>query len=166
MRSCLAWQPAYVGLGSNLGDPLARIERALAALAQLADSRLVVASPNYASPPFGTVEQPPFVNAVAGMLTRLAPVQMLHALKDIERALGRSAPAVRWGPREIDLDLLVHGRARFDGPELTLPHAGLAQRDFVLFPLRDIAPALDVPGLGAVAALAAVVPDRGTRRLA
>jgi 2-amino-4-hydroxy-6-hydroxymethyldihydropteridine diphosphokinase len=166
VRSCLAWQPAYVGLGSNLGDPLAHIERALAALAQLADSRLVVASPRYASPPFGPVEQPPFVNAVAGMLTRLEPLQMLEALQDIQRALGRSASALRWGPREIDLDLLVHGHARLDGPALTLPHPGLAQRDFVLFPLRDIAPQLDVPGLGAVATLAAAVADRGTRRLA
>ena len=83
----------------------------------------------------------------------------------LEQRLGRSPPRERWGPREIDLDLLVHGSARINDEVLTVPHPGIPQRDFVLYPLQDIAPDLWVPGLGRVRALAARVEDRGVRRL-
>jgi 2-amino-4-hydroxy-6-hydroxymethyldihydropteridine diphosphokinase len=99
------------------------------------------------------------------MLTRLAPHDLLAALRALEQQLGRSPPRERWGPREIDLDLLVHGSARIDDEVLTVPHPGIPQRDFVLYPLQDIAPDLWVPGLGRVRALAARVEDRGARRL-
>jgi 2-amino-4-hydroxy-6-hydroxymethyldihydropteridine diphosphokinase len=142
--------PAYVALGSNLDDPRAQVERAFAALASLPQTILVLRSSLYASPPFGPVEQPDFVNAVAGILTELEPGVLLAALKDLEARLGRARPAVRWGPRRIDLDLLVHGTARSDAEELRLPHPGIAERAFVLVPLAEIAPDLDVPGLGRV----------------
>lgn len=163
--SDLVWQPAYIGLGSNLGDPSARLRAALSALEGLPDCRLLCASPLYRSAPFGPVEQPDFVNAVAALLTSLTPHDLLAALRALEQRLGRSPPRERWGPREIDLDLLVHGSARIADEVLTVPHPGIPQRDFVLYPLQDIAPDLWVPGLGRVRALAARVEDRGARRL-
>jgi len=163
--AALCWQPAYVGVGSNLSEPRAQVQRALGALGRIRDSRLVAASPLYHSPPLGEVVQPPFVNAVAGILTRLTPEEMLAELRRLERELGREPPRERWGPRIIDLDLLVHGRETRATPELTLPHAGLGERDFVLYPLADIAPHLDVPGLGRVASLVLRVTNRGVVRL-
>jgi 2-amino-4-hydroxy-6-hydroxymethyldihydropteridine diphosphokinase len=105
------------------------------------------------------------VNAVAALLTRLSPEEMLAELRAQEISLGRQPPRERWGPRRIDLDLLVLGRETRATPELTLPHPGITQRDFVLFPLADIAPDLEVPGAGRVAALKARVENRGVRRL-
>ena len=159
------WQPAYIGLGSNLGDPTARLRASLDAIAALQGVTALVVSPFYRTAPFGPVEQPDFVNAAAGVLTTLDPETLHAALKDLELRLGRRPPRERWGPREIDLDLLVHGAARRDTPVLSLPHPGIPQRDFVLYPLRDIAPDLLVPGLGRVRELAARVEDRGATRL-
>jgi 2-amino-4-hydroxy-6-hydroxymethyldihydropteridine diphosphokinase len=109
--------------------------------------------------------QPDFVNAVAGLLTRLEPAAFLAALKDLEARLGREAPVVRWGPRRIDLDLLVLGGSRVESPELRLPHPGIAERAFVLVPLAEIAPDLDVPGVGRVRALLARADAGGVERL-
>ncbi|NBU25880.1 MAG: 2-amino-4-hydroxy-6-hydroxymethyldihydropteridine diphosphokinase, partial [Gammaproteobacteria bacterium] len=143
----------------------ARLRAALDALAALPGVTALVASPFYRTAPFGPVPQPDFVNAVAGLLTTLDPEALHAALRALEQRLGRQPPRERWGPREIDLDLLVYGTARRDTPELTVPHPGIPQRDFVLYPLRDIAPDLLVPGLGAVRELAARVADRGAVRL-
>jgi len=159
------WLPAYVGIGSNLSDPAAQVRRALAALGALPGTKLVASSPLYRTQPFGAVVQPPFVNAVAGVLTQRAPEELLADLRALERALGREPPRERWGPRVIDLDLLVLGREVRATAELTLPHAGIAARDFVLYPLADIAPDLDVPGLGRVAKLRDAVANRGIERL-
>ena len=163
-RTC--WIPAYVALGSNLDDPCAQVERAFEALSAVQGARLVMRSSLYRSPPLGPVAQPDFINAVAGMLTTIAPREFLAELKSIEQRLGRAQPAVRWGPRSIDLDLLVHGTTRLVEPGLTVPHAGIAERAFVLAPLAEIAPDLDVPGLGRVSALAASVPSSGLARIA
>jgi 2-amino-4-hydroxy-6-hydroxymethyldihydropteridine diphosphokinase len=114
----------------------------------------------------GPVEQPDFVNAVAGMLTQLKPLQLLHELKSLEARLGRSAPVVRWGPRLIDLDLLMHGGSLVDGPDLTLPHPGIAERAFVLVPLADIAPETVVPGRGRVRSLLAGIAANSLERIA
>ena len=160
-----SWTPAYVALGSNLDDPRAQVGRAFDALARLPDTRLVARSPSYRSPPLGPVSQPDFANAVAGLLTQLAPRALLDALKSLEAALGREAPVVRWGPRRIDLDLLVHGAARVEEPGLSVPHPGLAERAFVLLPLADVAPDLEVPGLGRVRSLAARVGSQGLARI-
>ncbi len=160
------WIPVYVALGSNLDDPGAQIERAFEALAALPGSRLVLRSSLYRSSPFGPVAQPDFINAVAGMLTTIAPREFLAELKSIEQRLGRARPIVRWGPRSIDLDLLVHGATREEAPGITVPHAGIAERAFVLAPLAEIAPDLDVPGLGRVRTLLASVPSAGLERIA
>ncbi len=159
------WVPAYVGIGSNLDDPPAQVWRGLDALRGLPATHLVLVSPLYWNPPMGETAQPDYVNAVAALLTTLGPHELLEALLSVERASGRDrSGAGRWGPRILDLDLLVYGRARLAEPGLTLPHPGIAARNFVLFPLNDIAPDLDIPGLGRVAGLLAGVPSEGLRR--
>lgn len=159
------WQPAYIGLGSNLEDPKTQVLRAATALDRLAGTRLIRLSPLYRSKPFGPVAQPDFVNAVAGVLTQLDPRKLLEELLALERALGRPAERERWGPRIIDLDLLVHGRERRDEPNFSLPHRGIVERNFVLYPLCDLAPDLDVPGLGRVAELKERLVPLGLERL-
>jgi 2-amino-4-hydroxy-6-hydroxymethyldihydropteridine diphosphokinase len=152
------WYPAYVGIGSNLHDPPGQVRRALAALAALPATRLVRTSRLYGSQPLGPVAQPDFCNAVAALLTQ-ADASGLHAsLRSLELQLGREPTRERWGPRVIDLDLLVYADLRRDEATLTLPHPGIAQRSFVLQPLCDVAPDLQVPGLGRVAKLAAAAP--------
>jgi 2-amino-4-hydroxy-6-hydroxymethyldihydropteridine diphosphokinase len=159
------WQPAYIGVGSNLDDPRAQVLRAGRSLGQIPDTRLVRLSPLYGSAPFGPVRQPDFVNAVAGVLTQLDAYTLLGALRAIEAAFGRPEQHPKWGPRVIDLDLLVFGRQRISAPGLTVPHPGVVERNFVLYPLADIAPDLDVPGLGRVAELKGRVTSGGLRVL-
>jgi 2-amino-4-hydroxy-6-hydroxymethyldihydropteridine diphosphokinase len=164
-RAVAIWQPAYIGLGSNLEDPRAQILRACAALERLPATRMVGRSPLYRSKPFGPVPQPDFINAVAGVLTQLDAPRLLGELLALERALGRPTERERWGPRIIDLDLLVHGRERRQEPGLTLPHPGIVERNFVLYPLCDLAPDLEVPGLGRVAELKGRLAPLGLERL-
>lgn len=164
-RMAKVWVPAYVGVGSNLDDPLQQVRAALAQLAQLPECRLVLHSPAYRSAPLGPVDQPDFVNAVAAMLTTLEPLALLRNLKMLEVTLGRTRPIVRWGARRIDFDLLVHGNTQMTSEELTLPHPGVPVRNFVLYPLRAVAADLWVPGLGAVRDLAARVSAHGLERL-
>jgi 2-amino-4-hydroxy-6-hydroxymethyldihydropteridine diphosphokinase len=159
-----SWLAAYVGIGSNLSDPAAQVERTFADLAAMPGVQLVARSALYRTAPFGPVEQDDFVNAVAGVLTTLAPQQLLDALRHLEVARGR-VRSVRWGPRILDLDLLVQGTLTVDTADLTLPHPGIGERNFVLYPLRDIAPELHIPGMGQVAALAAKVDPSGITRL-
>ncbi len=147
------WQPAYIGLGSNLADPRSQVMRAMDRIGSLPEVRLVVRSPLYGSHPLGGADQPDFVNAAVAVLTRLEPLALLRALRAIERDFGRPDTRERWAPRILDLDLLVFGRERRGDPELILPHPGIAERNFVLYPLADIAPDLEVPGLGRVADL-------------
>jgi len=164
-RPVAVWQPAYIGLGSNLQDPGAQVLSAYAALERLPTTRVVRRSPLYRSTPFGPICQPDFVNAVAGVLTQLDSRALLDELLALERAFGRPAERERWGPRIIDLDLLVHGRERRQEPGLTLPHPGIVERNFVLYPLADLAPDLDVPGLGRVAELKGRLAPLGLERL-
>jgi len=164
-RTVTIWRPAYVGLGSNLEDPRAQIRRACAGLEALAATRLVRVSPLYRSKPFGPVPQPDFINAAAALLTQLDARTLLGELLALERALGRPAERERWGPRIIDLDLLVYGRERLEQPDLVLPHRGIVERNFVLYPLADLAPDLDVPGLGRVAELRGRLTSEGLERL-
>jgi len=160
-----SWFPAYVALGSNQDDPPGQVARAFAALEGLRGCRMVARSSLYRSRPFGPVEQPDFVNAVAGMLTTLGAAAMLTELKALEECLGRERPVVRWGPRRIDLDLLVHGATRVDEPQLKVPHPGITERAFVLAPLAEIAPDLEVPGAGRVRTLAARIDTAGLSRM-
>lgn len=159
------WQPAYVGIGSNLSDPERQVRRAFEALARLPQTHLILRSPLYRTAPFGEVVQPAFVNAAAGLLTGLTPDELLTQLRALEKSLGREPSRERWGPRVIDLDLLVVGRETRTTDTLRLPHPGIAERDFVLYPLADIAPDLEVPGKGRVALLRERVANRGVARL-
>ena len=147
------WWPAYIGIGSNLDDPRAQVLKACRHLQRLPLTHLVLVSPLYASPALGSIPQPDFVNAVAGVLTRLDADALLEELRRIEAELGRPALRERWGPRIIDLDLLSYARERRPQGLLVLPHPGIVERNFVLYPLADIAPDLDLPGLGRVAEL-------------
>jgi len=166
MNTRLVWIPAYIGVGSNLQDPERQVREALALLAELADSRLIAQSALYRNPPMGPADQPDYVNAVAGLLTRQEPEALLRSLQALEQRLGRIRKVGdRWGPRIIDLDLLVYGSLQLDVPGLNLPHPGIFERNFVLLPLCDIAPALEVPGQGIVAAMAAGVERTGLHRL-
>jgi 2-amino-4-hydroxy-6-hydroxymethyldihydropteridine diphosphokinase len=158
------WHPAYIGVGSNLGDPHAQLLRAFSKVAELPGTRVVLTSPIYLSRPFGPVKQSDFANAVVGVLTQLEPLALLAGLRAIEVAQGRPELHERWGPRVIDLDVLVYGRERRNDPELTLPHPGIVERNFVLYPLADIAPDLDIPGLGRVTELKGRVTSEGLHR--
>jgi 2-amino-4-hydroxy-6-hydroxymethyldihydropteridine diphosphokinase len=160
------WRPAYVALGSNLSDPRRQVEAAFEALARLPDARLVARSGLWRSRPLGPQDQPDFVNAAAGMLTALGPGELLAALQEIERRLGKSEPAMRWGPRIIDLDLLVFADLRTEEAGLALPHPGLPRRNFVLYPLAEIAAELWVPGLARVSRLRDEVSPAGIERFA
>lgn len=135
---------AYVGLGSNLGDREALIREAAAAIDA---SRL---SPIVETEPWGFEEQPRFLNAVAELHTELEPRELLELLLDVERRLGRDRSGPRWGPRTIDLDLLLYGRLRLREPGLEIPHPRLHERAFVLEPLAALAPGMEIPGIGTV----------------
>ncbi|MGQ0384176.1 MAG: 2-amino-4-hydroxy-6-hydroxymethyldihydropteridine diphosphokinase [Gammaproteobacteria bacterium] len=160
------WRPAYVALGSNRDGPARQVEAAMAALATIPETRLVSRSRLWKSRPMGPRDQPDFVNAAAALLTALEPPALLAALAAIEKRMGRVEPPVRWGPRVIDLDLLAVGADLRQEAGLTLPHPGLHQRNFVLYPLAEIAPDLWVPGQGRVAALRRRIPGDGLEALA
>lgn len=160
------WHPVYVGVGSNLREPQVQVEQAVARLASLPRTQLVARSSLWRTQPFGPVAQPDFVNAVAGLLTQLTPPDLLRELQALELAMGREPVRERWGPRVIDLDLLVFGRLQSSDAVLTVPHPGIAERAFVLVPLAEIAPDLEVPGFGRVAALAARIDAAGVHRIA
>jgi len=160
------WTPAYVAIGANLDDPRARVMESFGHLAALRSTKLVASSRLYRSAPLGPQDQPEFINACAGLLTQLSAADLLTELKKLEQALGRAAPVVRWGPRRIDFDLAVFGAERIQSETLTVPHPGVPVRNFVLYPLRDIAPDLVVPGHGRVRELASRVSADGLSALA
>ena len=153
MTSRPHWFPAYVGIGSNLDSPARQVEDAVSRLRAIRETRVVRVSSLYRSAPFGGVEQPDFVNAAAALLTQLAPGDLLAELQAIEDQRGRERGGVRWGPRVLDLDLLVYGGVKLEDEHLTVPHPGIAERNFVLLPLGEIAPDLVIPGLGRVASI-------------
>ncbi|OZY87046.1 2-amino-4-hydroxy-6-hydroxymethyldihydropteridine diphosphokinase [Cellvibrio mixtus] len=134
---------AYIGLGSNLDDPLAQVMRAIDELSALPQTQLAQCSAIYSSKPIGP-EQPDFINAVALLDTHLAPLVLLDALQAIEQAHQR-VRIQHWGPRTLDLDLLLYGDQVIATERLTVPHPYLTQRGFVLYPLADITPDLQLP---------------------
>ncbi len=143
----------FIGLGSNLDNPPAQLSGAFDALAALDASTLVAVSPCYRSAALGPPGQPDYVNAVAMLDTLIEPLRLLSELQGIERAHGR-VRGVRWGPRTLDLDLLLYGNRIIDlPPRLRVPHPEIANRPFVLRPLHDLAPAITVPGQGQLARL-------------
>lgn len=148
----------FVGLGSNLADPLRQVRDALDALAELEAVAVVATSSLYRTAPWGVTDQPSFVNAVTELRARCSPDVLLDQLLTIERDAGRRRLR-RWGPRIIDLDILAWGGRTLGRPGLTIPHPRLAERDFVLLPWAEIAPAFVVPGYGPVATLVAALED-------
>lgn len=161
----MPWYPAYVGLGSNLDDPAVQVRHGLAALSRLPGTRVLRQSSLYGSRPLGPVSQPDYVNAVAALLTQLEVTDFFSRLRQLERSLGRTIQHQRWGPRRIDLDLLLFAQLRLENEQLRLPHPGIVERNFVLYPLAEVAPELPVPGCGLVAELAARVSPEGIWRL-
>lgn len=134
-----------VALGSNLGDKTANIDRAIELLTEAGDVRLLARSRNYATEPWGKTDQDWFVNAAIAVATSLSPLSLLVRCKDIEQRMGR-VEVERWGPRIIDLDLLVYRGVTLDGPDLVLPHPHIGARAFVLAPLMDLDPELVING--------------------
>jgi 2-amino-4-hydroxy-6-hydroxymethyldihydropteridine diphosphokinase len=143
---------AYIGLGSNQGEPRTRIDQAFAELDRLPATRLAARSPLYSSAPLDAPGQPDFVNAVAAVETELSAAQLLEALQAIESRHGRERPH-RNAPRTLDLDLLLFGDTACASHELTLPHPRMHERAFVLRPLLDLDPRAEVPGRGSARAL-------------
>lgn len=154
---------AYVALGSNLGDRRAHLEAAFAALDSLPGTRLLARSSLFETPPLGPAGQQDYLNAAAALSTLLAPEALLDALLDVEIARGR-VRRERWGPRTLDLDLLLHGETSLATPRLTLPHPAMLGRAFVLAPLAEIAPELPVSGRS-IAQHLALLDQSGIRRL-
>jgi 2-amino-4-hydroxy-6-hydroxymethyldihydropteridine diphosphokinase len=154
------WRPAYVAIGSNLNDPRARVCEAYERLATLPATLSVRRSRLYGTRPMGPQDQPDFVNAAAGLLSQLTARELLEDLLRIEAAMGRNRQE-RWGPRIIDLDLVWMVGEAIDEPGLTLPHPGVSTRNFVLYPLADIAPTLAIPGHGIVSELLRRAGDAG-----
>lgn len=157
---------AYIGLGSNLEDPAGQIKSAHTAVAGLAGVEELAFSSLYHSPPMGPQDQPDYVNAVMAIATNLPAMDLLRKLQRIEHEHGRVRKGERWGARTLDLDLLIYGQQQIDMPELTVPHIGIAERAFVLYPLYEIAPELLVPGKGPIADLVKNCPLNGLERLA
>ena len=139
---------AYVGLGTNLGDREAMLRHAVELLRERVDVRAV--SSIRETEPWGLLDQPPFLNAAVEVETELTPRELLDLLLELERLLGRTREGPHYGPRTIDLDLLVYGEETLDEPGLTVPHPRLHERRFALEPLAELAPDLVVPGRGPV----------------
>lgn len=157
------WYPAYIGIGSNLDDPRDQVSRAIDELKVLSDCVVTDVSASYQSAPMGPQDQADFINAAVAMLTQKTPHQLLEALQIIEDGHGRTRNGRHWGPRTLDLDLLVFGNMRISDEVLTVPHPGIRERNFVLLPLCELAPQLIVPGMGTVMALTDAVLSSGDR---
>lgn len=155
---------AFIGLGSNLKEPAAQLARAVAELAALPKTTLVAQSPFYTSSPVGPQDQPDFVNGAAWISTELGPHALLDQLQAIEQAHGRER-LQHWGPRTLDLDLLIFGNHKLDDERLTVPHRELHNRDFALQPLLDLKPDLTLPDGAEIATLRAQCPDNRLRKL-
>ncbi|SIQ22479.1 2-amino-4-hydroxy-6-hydroxymethyldihydropteridine diphosphokinase [Aquipseudomonas alcaligenes] len=156
----------YIGLGSNLAEPLRQLQAALAAIAELPHSQLATTSSFYASDPLGPPDQPRYFNAVAALDTELAPLELLDALQRIEQEQGRVRKTERWGPRTLDLDILLFGNRLLSEARLTVPHYHMHARAFVLYPLAEIAPTgLQLPDGRRLEQLLAACPYVGLERL-
>lgn len=154
----------FIGLGSNLADPAAQLASAVAELAALPHTTLVAQSPFYSSKPVGPQDQPNFVNGAAWLNTGLAPHDLLDHLQTIEQAHGRQR-LQHWGPRTLDLDILLFGQQTLHDDRLTVPHAQLSQRDFALQPLLDLNPELALPTGTKLALLRRRCPDNKLQKL-
>jgi len=156
---------AFIGLGSNQGNAIRNLCNAVDALGKLPGVRLVSCSSLYRSAPVGYLEQPEFVNAVCRIDTDLPAPALLERLQTLEHNAGRRRDGVRWGPRVLDLDILLYGDAVLATDSLVVPHPRMHERAFVLYPLQEIAPELRIPGIGSLDELVALCVDQDCERL-
>jgi len=155
---------AFIGLGSNLEDPIAQVNDAIALLDETNGLERIATSLLYASPPMGPQDQPDYINAVVEVETLLSPLAVLNALQSIENCQGRVRER-RWGPRTLDLDLLAYGEVVMHDERLQLPHPGIAERAFVLVPWAEIAADFEIIGLDKVQVLADACPLAGLEKI-
>jgi 2-amino-4-hydroxy-6-hydroxymethyldihydropteridine diphosphokinase len=155
---------AFIALGSNLQNPQAQVERALQTIANTANVKLIKASSLYKTAPVGYDNQPDFINAVAQIETDLSPTALLHKLLEIETQHGRERPFPN-APRVLDLDVLLYENIEINTPELTLPHPRMHTRGFVMLPLAEIAPKIDIGNYGYADDLAAKCDNQGVSKL-
>ncbi|PVZ83344.1 2-amino-4-hydroxy-6-hydroxymethyldihydropteridine diphosphokinase [Serratia sp. S1B] len=151
----------YIALGSNLAHPIEQINNALAALDNLPQTERILCSPLYRTKPLGPQNQPDFLNAVVALDTQLFAEQLLDHTQAIERDQGRVRKDERWGPRTLDLDIMLYGDQVINTERLTVPHYGLKQREFMLYPLADIAPNLVLPDGESLADCLKRIPKNG-----
>jgi 2-amino-4-hydroxy-6-hydroxymethyldihydropteridine diphosphokinase len=157
---------AYIGLGSNLDNPVQQIERARNTLSKTPNINELAFSSLYESQPLGLMNQPDYTNAVMAISTSLSPQDLLKIMQSIENGQGRIRTSERWSARTLDLDLLLYGELLINQANLTVPHPGVCQRAFVLYPLHEISPMLKIPGKGQIADLLLNCPYKGLNRLA
>lgn len=157
---------AYIGLGSNLDDPLMHLRSGVAALTQLYQTRVELCSSLYRTAPVGNQDQPDFINAVCRVRTDQTPATLMRHLLQIERAHGRVREGKKGGPRTLDLDLLLYGSRVIETEDLMVPHPRLHERAFVLYPLHEIEPDLIIPGRGALRTLLANCIDQRVEKVA
>jgi 2-amino-4-hydroxy-6-hydroxymethyldihydropteridine diphosphokinase len=156
---------AWLGLGSNLQQPVEQLQHAYKRLAESDDIEVLKASSMYQTPPWGDERQADFVNAVVQIETGLSPLALLHVLQSLENEMGRRRSDRRWGPRIIDIDLLLYDDQVFHTEELDLPHPRMHERAFVLLPLSELESTLEIPGHGTIGALLSQLDCSGICRL-
>lgn len=155
----------FIGLGSNLSQPVQQLSEAVIAMASIPSVLVEQVSSCYASRPMGPSEQPDYVNAVAELKTSLPCRELLTQLQAIELQQGRVRKAERWGARTLDLDILLYGNEVIDEPDLIVPHYGMKQREFVIYPLAEIVPELCLPCNTNIQDLLSTIPSNGIKRL-
>lgn len=156
---------AWLGLGSNQQKPVKQVRLAIAGLANSVDIEVLQASSFYSTPPWGDENQADFINAVVQVETRLKPLELLHRIQEIENQMGRERSARRWGPRCIDIDILLYADQTIRADELEIPHPRMHERCFVLLPLSELEPDLEIPARGTVAQNLLGVDCAGIQRL-
>ncbi|HCG5525600.1 TPA: 2-amino-4-hydroxy-6-hydroxymethyldihydropteridine diphosphokinase [Vibrio parahaemolyticus] len=154
---------AYIAVGSNLADPVSQAQQAIEALKTLPNSEFVQASSLYSSMPMGPQNQPDYINAVVAIKTNLTPLELLDCTQAIEQEQGRVRKDERWGPRTLDLDIVLYGNEVINSERLIVPHYGMREREFVLYPLAEIAPSLQLPDGTEVSELLEQVDRNGLR---
>ena len=152
---------AYIAVGSNLADPVSQANLAIETLKSLPQSKFIATSKLYSSTPMGPQNQPDYINAVVAIETELTPIELLNCTQAIEQEQGRVRKDERWGPRTLDLDIILYGNEVIDSERLTVPHYGMKEREFVLYPLAEIAPNLQLPDGTELSELLKVVDKNG-----
>ncbi len=155
----------YIALGSNLDDPAIHVRRACQELGALPQTCCLQYSCLYQSTPHGSSDQPDYINAVAELETELPPNELLSMLQALEQSHGRVRTGEHWGPRPLDLDILLYGDQQIDGPDLQIPHPYMAERAFVLYPLAELVSDLNIPGFGLLSELLQSCPAEGLEPL-